>query len=110
MICNVKCIAIYVRSYPRSEFVIIEVVTFLQFVKLKGDCNGRINEAVKLSIKENECLTRNGNLFPGIYIADRYNKLLHSFLKDENGNLKKSAVRWNPYAEGLIADDWELAE
>jgi len=32
------------------------------------------------------------------------------FLKDENGNLKKSAVRWNPYAEDLIADDWELAE
>ena len=29
---------------------------------------------------------------------------------DENGNLKKSAVRWNPYAEDLIADDWELAE
>ncbi len=46
----------------------------------------------------------------GIYIADRYNKLLHWFLKDENGNLKKSAVRWNPYAEDLIADDWELAE
>ena len=26
-----------------------------------------INEAVKLSIKENKCITRNGNLFP-VYI------------------------------------------
>lgn len=69
-----------------------------------------INEAVKLSIKENKCITRSGNPFL-IYIlpTDTTNCCI-GFLKDENGNLKKSAVRWNPYTEDLIADDWELAE
>ena len=37
-------------------------------------------------------------------------RVCYGYLQDENGNLKKSAVRWNPYAEDLIADDWELAE
>lgn len=69
-----------------------------------------INEAVKLSIKENKCITRIGNPFPVYILLTDTTDCCIGFLKDENGNLKKSAVRWNPYAEDLIADDWELAE
>ena len=58
-----------------------------------------INEAVKLSIKENKCITRNGNLSP-VYIlpTDTTNCCNWFFKKMKTGNLKKSAVRWNPYA------------
>lgn len=69
-----------------------------------------INEAVKLSIKENKCITRSGNSFQEYILPTDTTDCCIGFLKDENGNFKEIAVRWNPCAEDLIADDWELAE
>ena len=75
-----------------------------------------INEAVKLSIKENKCITRNGNLFPVYILPTDTTNCCIGFLKDENGNLiineaEAEIVKWifesylSGYSLGRIANE-----
>ena len=47
-----------------------------------------INEAVKLSIKENKCITRNRESVSVYILPTDTTNCCIGFLKDENGNLK----------------------
>lgn len=71
-----------------------------------------IQEAIRLAIKSGEFITRSTKDFEPFRIlpTDNYDCLIVYLAKGYEGNLNNfiPGKRWNPKAEDLLANDWEV--
>lgn len=71
-----------------------------------------IHEAVEKAIKENGRIIRSSarrpesDLYSAITPTDSYDTCLITVL--HNGKSRRTAGRWNPTADDLMADDWNV--
>lgn len=68
-----------------------------------------IHEAVEKSMEEGKSIFRQGYEAMLILPTDTTDCCI-GFIMEPDGSYEKAAVRWNPTAEDLMADDWKLVE